>query len=125
MKSIETNAPSDRLTPHIVVVGPCASGKSTLVDALTDVGYQASACGQEHSDIPTLWRHTDPDIVIALDVSLEELRHRRGLDWPEFLWRTQQRRLDDARSHATWCVDTSTMSPSQLVPLVIELLESR
>jgi len=121
---MDPNSAPRHPSPRVVVVGPCASGKTTLVEALTVAGYQASVCGQEHSDIPTLWRHTDPDIVIALDVSLLALRRRRGWDWPEGLWRTQQRRLSDARSHASWCLDTSDMIPSQLVPLVINLLES-
>ena len=51
----------------IVVVGPCAAGKSTLVAALRALGYDAHVSGQEHSEIATLWQHSQPDVLIALD----------------------------------------------------------
>ena len=50
----------------IVVVGPCAAGKSTLVTALRELGYDAHVSGQEHSEIAMLWQHSQPDVLIAL-----------------------------------------------------------
>ncbi|HEX5500302.1 MAG TPA: hypothetical protein VFX03_13780, partial [Thermomicrobiales bacterium] len=75
-----TTASSSR-RPRIVVVGPCASGKSTLARGLRERGFDAEVCGQEHSDIASLWRHTAPDVVIALSVDLATIRDRRGDDW--------------------------------------------
>ena len=94
---------------HVVVVGPCASGKSTLVAGLRRLGYRATVCGQEHSEIPTLWRHADPDVVVALDVDLAAIRRRRGDDWPEWLYLVQRRRLRAATAAATVRVDTSQL----------------
>src|SRR5215211_8573131 len=60
----------------IVVVGPCASGKSTLVSALQALGYDAHVSGQEHSEITTLWQHSQPDVLIALAVDISAVRAR-------------------------------------------------
>ena len=94
---------------RVVVVGPCASGKTTLVRGLRRLGYEAIVCGQEHSEIPTLWRHAQPDVVVALDVDLPTVRRRRGEDWPEWLYRVQQRRLRAALAAADVRVDTSAL----------------
>ncbi len=102
----------------IVVVGPCASGKTTLVRGLRRLGYDASVCGQEHSEIASLWRHTEPDVVIALDVDLETIRHRRGADWPEDIYRLQLRRLAAARAAAALILDTSILSPDATLQAV-------
>jgi len=94
-------------TRRVAVVGPCASGKTTLVEGLRRLGYDAAACGQEHSQIPTLWRHGRPDVLIALTVDLATVRHRRGAAWPEAIFRAQQRRLASAVAAADVVVDTS------------------
>src|SRR5207248_628641 len=52
---------------NVVVVGVCSSGKSTLVSALCDRGYHASAVSQEHSYVPHLWQRSNPDVLIYLD----------------------------------------------------------
>ena len=96
-------------SPRIVVVGPCASGKTTLVRGLRRLGYDAAVCGQEHSDIPTLWRHTGPDIVIALHAELATIRQRRGSAWPEGRYHRQNERLASAREAASIRIDTSRL----------------
>lgn len=108
---------------RIVVVGPCASGKSTLVSALRRLGYRAMVSGQEHSEIPTLWRHAGPDIVVALDVDLPTLRRRRGEEWPEWLYRLQRQRLRGAVAAADLRVDTSTLDPDPVLRRVTDWLE--
>lgn len=108
---------------RIVVVGPCASGKSTLVSSLRRLGYRAMVSGQEHSEIPTLWRHAAPDIVVALDVDLSTLRRRRGEEWPEWLYRLQRSRLRGAVAAADLRIDTSTLGPDPVLRRVTEWLE--
>jgi dephospho-CoA kinase len=95
--------------PRVVVVGPCASGKSTLARGLRALGFDADVCSQEHSDIPSLWRHTAPDVVIALSVDLATIRTRRGEDWPEWLYRLQNDRLREAQTAARIRLDTSRL----------------
>src|ERR687885_272381 len=90
---------------RVAVVGPCASGKSTVVEQLRQWGYDAFSVGQEHSVIRTLWRRRSPDALIFLYVDFPTLQARRGANWPQALYEEQLERLRDARSHATLVVD--------------------
>jgi adenylate kinase len=92
--------------PRIVVVGTCASGKSTLVEELKSHGLDAYVCAQEHSDVPTLWRHLSPNFVVLLETDLETIRERRSPSWPESIYQRQVRRLEHARSVANLIVNT-------------------
>jgi hypothetical protein len=107
----------------IVVVGPCAAGKSTLVTALRALGYDAHVSGQEHSEIATLWRHSQPDVLIALDADISAVRNRRGESWPEWLHDLQVRRLAAASQAADLAIDTSTLSTHTVVARVLAYLE--
>ena len=49
------------------------------------------------------------DVVIALQIDLPTLRRRRGADWPETLYLTQQRRLSSAFSAAAIVLDTAAL----------------
>jgi chloramphenicol 3-O-phosphotransferase len=107
----------------IVVVGPCAAGKSTLVTALRAIGYDAHVSGQEHSEIATLWQHSQPDVLIALDVDITAVRDRRGDSWPEWLHDLQVRRLAAASHAADLAVDTTILSAQDVVARVVAYLE--
>src|SRR5215210_68514 len=107
----------------IVVVGPCAAGKSTLVAALRALGYNARVSGQEHSEIPTLWQHAQPDVLIALDVDIAAVRDRRGGSWPEWLHDLQVRRLSAASRAADLAIDTTRLSPHAVMARVVGYLE--
>lgn len=107
---------------RVVVVGPCASGKSTLVRHLRALGYDASAAGQEHSEIPTLWRHTAPDVLIALQVDLATVRRRRGADWPERLHETQKQRLAAAFAAADLVLDSTALDAEALLDSALQFL---
>jgi deoxyadenosine/deoxycytidine kinase len=108
--------------PRIVVVGPCAAGKTTLVNQLKERGYDAYVCGQEHSEIATLFRHGQPDIVIALDLDLTTLRARRGDEWPQDIYTRQVQRLEVARSQADLVIDTSDLNELQALDAVLTML---
>jgi hypothetical protein len=107
----------------IVVVGPCAAGKSTLVAALRALGYDAHVSGQEHSEIATLWQHSQPDVLIALDVDISAVRERRGDSWPEWLHDLQVERLAAASQAANLAIDTTALSPQAVVDRVVAHLE--
>ena len=107
----------------IVVVGPCAAGKSTLVTALRALGYDAHVSGQEHSEIATLWQHSHPDVLIALEVDITAVRDRRDGNWPEWLHDLQVQRLADASRAADLAIDTTTLSPQTVVDRVVAYLE--
>jgi GTPase SAR1 family protein len=107
----------------IVVVGPCAAGKSTLVTALRELGYDAHVSGQEHSEIAMLWQHSQPDVLIALEADISAVRNRRGGSWPEWLHDLQVRRLAAASRAANLAIDTTALSPQAVVDRVLAYLE--
>jgi hypothetical protein len=107
----------------IVVVGPCAAGKSTLVSALRALGYDAHVSGQEHSEIAMLWQHLQPDVLIALDVDITAVRDRRGDSWPEWLHDLQVRRLAAASRAADLTIDTTMLSTQAMIARVVAYLE--
>ena len=110
-------------TPPVVVVGPCASGKTTLVNGLRSLGYNAVACGQEHSEIRTLWRRSGPGALIALEVDLATVRRRRGADWSAELLDRQRVRLADAVAAADLVLDVSRLSEAAVLARVLRALE--
>src|SRR5215211_8595966 len=107
----------------VVVVGPCAAGKSTLVTTLRAFGYDAHVSGQEHSEISTLWQHSQPDVLIALDVDITAVRDRRGDAWPEWLHDLQVQRLAAASRAADLAIDTTTLSTQAVFARVIAYLQ--
>jgi chloramphenicol 3-O-phosphotransferase len=107
----------------IVVVGPCAAGKSTLVEALQSLGYDAHVSGQEHSEVASLWQRLEPDILIALNIDIAAVRQRRGETWPEWLHDTQVKRLENATQAADLTVDTTELGPEALIARVVAFLE--
>jgi energy-coupling factor transporter ATP-binding protein EcfA2 len=111
--------------PRVVVVGPCASGKSTLVRNLRDLGIDARVSGQEHSAIRNLWQTLSPDLLIALDIDLETVRTRRSANWPENLYDVQHARLREAFEVADALVDTAKVSEEEVVALVLDVIHQR
>jgi cytidylate kinase len=121
MTTDEKRQPPPRL---IGVVGPCAAGKSTLIQHLTARGYNARHIAQEHSYVPDMWqRLTAPQVLIFLDVSYPVACARRKLDWTEEDWREQQRRLRHARQHADLYVDTDRLDIQDVLQTVLGFLE--
>jgi GTPase SAR1 family protein len=115
--------PSSETKPiRVVVVGPCASGKSTLAERLRARGIDAYVCAQEHSEVETLWLHLGPEVVIALDVDLTTVRARRGADWPEAIFREQRRRLAAARAAADVVIDTAAHDADATVDAALRAL---
>ncbi len=107
----------------VVVVGPCGSGKSTLVARLQTAGYEARAVAQEHSRIPELWKHGgEPDALIYLDASPSTITRRRQNDFPEWLYAKQVRRLMSAREHATLYLHTDNLAAVVVQQRVLEHL---
>lgn len=109
---------------RIVVVGQCASGKSTLVQALRDRGIDAYVSAQEHSEIALLWAHQHPDVVIALSVSAQGVRERRTPSWPDWLHHTQTRRLQTAFAAANLIVDTDPLDQEGVLESVLTFLRA-
>lgn len=109
---------------RIVVVGPCGSGKTTLVDHLRAQGYDARVVAQEHSIIRDLWRNRQPDVVVALDLDLATLRQRRSPTWSADIFEKQHERLREAFAAADIAIDTGQHEEDEVVSMVTGWLSS-
>jgi deoxyadenosine/deoxycytidine kinase len=110
---------------RIALVGPCASGKSTLANGLKAAGYQVKQPAQEHSYVLNMWqRLTKPDILIYLDLDFKNLQRRRPKNHggPERL-AEQHQRLIHAYKHCDLYIDTSDITPVEIQKKVFAFLE--
>lgn len=108
------------------IVGVCTSGKSTLISGLTEQGIKTRHIAQEHSYVKDMWKRiTNPDILIFLDASFTVTLSRRKFNWVKEDWAEQQRRLNHAREHADFYVNTDQLNAAQVLELVINFLENR
>jgi deoxyadenosine/deoxycytidine kinase len=114
--------PASRLL--IGIVGPCGSGKSTLIAALESHGFTCRHIAQEHSYVKDMWKRiTNPDVLIFLQASFPVCTARRKLNWNEADFAEQQRRLAHALEHANLVVDTDLLTPDEVARRVLEFLE--
>ena len=118
--------PPSTSQPLIGVVGPCAAGKSTLIEGLTRLGYCTRHIAQEHSFVKDMWqRLTNPDVLVFLDASYASTIQRRRLDWSEEDWQEQQQRLRHARENADIYVETDKLSAEEVLKRVVEGIEGK
>lgn len=117
------NAGSMDTGKKVGVVGPCASGKSTLIAGLKQHAYTSRHIAQEHSYVPAMWKRiSNPDVLIFLDVSYEVSLKRRKMNWSREEYEQQQQRLDHARQNADLYLDTDSLTPRQVLERVIDFL---
>jgi len=111
-------------TSLIGIVGPCGSGKSTLVAGLERYGYRCRHIAQEHSYVQAMWQKiAKPDILIYLNASFPVSTTRRQLNWQKKDHDEQMRRLAHAREHANLFLDTDDLSPEQVLQKVLDYLK--
>ena len=114
--------PSKKLL--IGVVGPCGSGKSTLIAGLTQHGYVCRHIAQEHSYVQAMWQIiTKPDILICLNSSFQTSTARRKLNWNESDYAEQLRRLAHARAHANLIIQTENLTPDLVLQQALDFLK--
>lgn len=110
---------------RIGVVGPCGSGKSTLIAGLEKHGYTCRHIAQEHSYVQAMWQIiSKPDILIYLNASFPVSTARRKLNWREEDYSEQLRRLAHAREHAHLAVNTDDLLPEQVLQKVLDFLNN-
>ncbi|MCP4142201.1 MAG: hypothetical protein GY755_18305 [Chloroflexi bacterium] len=106
--------------PLLGVVGPCSSGKSTLVAGLKKRGYRVRHIAQEHSYVKNMWKRlSNPDILIFLHVSYPVAQQRRKLNWTAGEYEKQSYRLRDARQYTDLYIDTDKLSPEEILETVL------
>lgn len=111
--------------PRVGIVGPCTSGKSTLIHNLSGQNHTFNLrhIAQEHSYVQTMWQViSKPRWLIYLDVSYAESLRRKNLNWTENEYLEQVRRLQHARDHADFYIHTDGMNPEQVAEKVKEFL---
>jgi deoxyadenosine/deoxycytidine kinase len=116
--------PTDqRSNLRIGVVGPCKSGKSTLVRGLQQAGYEAQQIAQEHSFAASMWRQiARPDVMIYLHCGYETTV-ARGLNWMRSEYEEQQPRLAHARQHADLEIETDRVKPDEVLAKTVLFLK--
>jgi deoxyadenosine/deoxycytidine kinase len=112
--------------PLIGVVGPCGSGKSTLVAELEKHGYTCRHIAQEHSYVQAMWQIiSKPDILVYLHASFPISTARRKLNWQEKDYEEQLRRLSHAHEHAHIIINTDDLTPDQVLTKALDHLTER
>lgn len=113
--------------PVIKVVGVSASGKSTLVRALREHGYDARAVSQEHSYSATLWKQFDvPRILVYLDSTLEAQQQRRpDVTWDAANLAAERQLLQNAQAEADLRLNTAQLSGAEVLHLAIAYLRTK
>ena len=105
------------------IVGPCSSGKSTLIGNLKQKGYICRHIAQEHSYVPDMWlKIVNPRVLIYLEVNYETSMHRRPLNLSSKEFDEQVNRLSHARQNAHIFVDTVPLSPGEVYQAVMDAL---
>jgi hypothetical protein len=105
------------------IVGPCCSGKSTLVTALLERGIDARHIAQEHSFAPSMWKVVgQADRLVFLDVSYAVAQQRRWMDWTAADMDEQQRRLRHARANCDLYVCTDPLPAAEVLNRVLIFL---
>ena len=109
----------------IGVVGPCGSGKSTLIAGLTQYGYICRHIAQEHSYVQAMWQIiTKPNLLIYLNASFQTSTARRKLNWNVSDHTEQLRRLAHAREHANLIINTHNLTPGQVLQQALDYLKN-
>ena len=109
----------------IVVVGVCASGKTTLFRQLEPVGIPVRPVAQEHSLVRGLFRRRGARPLVLLTADWETVHRRRQLAWDPGFYRTEWRRLEEARHEADLVVQTDYLTPQQVAEAVVRWWDQR
>jgi cytidylate kinase len=113
-------------TGGIIIVGPCASGKSSLASGLRQAGWRARQIAQEHSYVPNMWQVlSQPELLIFLDADFETCTRRKSLDWGPADYEAQQARLAHARRHCDLYMATDGLTLEQVLQRTIAWLDGQ
>ena len=109
----------------IGIVGPCGSGKSTLIFGLHQYGYICRHIAQEHSYVQAMWQIiTKPNLLIYLHASFQNCTARRKLNWNESDYTEQLRRLSHAQEHANIIINTDGLTSEQVLQEALDFIKN-
>lgn len=104
--------PASPIKP-LVLVGVCASGKTTVSAALKAHGISAHPVAQEHSRVPGLYRRSD-GLVVVLGATWETVHRRRKLSWNPAFYHEEWDRIREARRDAALIIHTDWLGASDV-----------
>jgi len=107
---------------NILIVGICASGKSSVVERLKDLGFNAKTCAQEHSYSKSLWTRLNPDVLVVLDCSYETIKERRNVGWGVERIKIQKERLQGALQNCDLYLKTDNLTIEETIEKIIDYL---
>jgi predicted ATPase len=113
---------------YVVIVGPCAAGKSTLRDRLLARGFsQVRVVAQEHSGVRDLWKMRGyPDCLIFLDAEAATANARQGRsDWTPAAHAEQLARLQHARAACHLYLPTDDLSLDEVSDQVEQFIATQ
>jgi hypothetical protein len=113
---------------YIVIVGPCAAGKSTLRDRLLTRGFtQVRVVAQEHSGVRDLWKMRGyPEVLIFLDAAAATANARQDRsDWTPALLAEQLNRLQQARAACDLYLPTDELAPDEVADRVEQCVSAK
>ena len=113
---------------YVVIVGPCAAGKSTLRDRLLARGFtQVRVVAQEHSGVRDLWKMRGyPEALIFLDAEAATANARQGRsDWTPAAHAEQLSRLQHARDACNLYLLTDDLTPGEVADRVEQFVAVR
>jgi cytidylate kinase len=120
------NADARQVEFAIAIVGPCASGKSSLARGLEAQGFRAKQVVQEHSFVPEMWQViADPDYLVYLDASFEACSQRKDLNWQQDEYEEQLNRLAHARDNSDLHIQTDELSKAAVLEQVLTDLRAK
>jgi hypothetical protein len=103
----------------IVLVGVCASGKSTVAQLLQRQGLLARAVAQEHSRVPWLYAHLGPGWIVCLCANWETVHRRRPLAFAPDFYEREWLRIREARASAHLIIHTDYLTAPEVTDLII------
>jgi cytidylate kinase len=127
MANVETLVAAAKVGKYaIAIVGPCASGKSSLARGLGEHGISARQVVQEHSYVPEMWQViAKPDFLIYLEASFQTCSRRKRLNWQQRDYDEQLGRLAHARESCDLLVQTDDLSEAAVLEQVLSDLCAR
>ncbi|MCL5971374.1 MAG: hypothetical protein M1499_02285 [Firmicutes bacterium] len=106
-------------TKGIVLVGVCASGKTTASQGLAKCGITARAVAQEHSMISNLYQRSGTGLVVVLVANWSTVHRRRRLAWERNFYRTEWNRLTRSRQDAKLILHTDSLTREEVVAAIV------
>ncbi|MHB1953252.1 MAG: hypothetical protein ACYCOU_05840 [Sulfobacillus sp.] len=109
----------------VVLVGVCASGKTTASQGLANYGIVSRAVAQEHSMVAGLYRKGGLGLVVLLVASWATVHRRRHLAWEPEFYRTEWMRLQGARKDAHLILHTDELNRKEVVDTIVRWWDQR